>query len=59
MSQEQELCPICQKHGLKEILLLIPEREGRKQHLYCSQCEGEFPCNDEGKRTIPKRMIPC
>lgn len=55
--RKEEWCPECKRRGVKEELLLIPAREGRRQHLYCAQCEREFPCDDAGKLAKLKSII--
>lgn len=57
MEEKTENCPDCERRGLWERLLIIPPREGRLQHLYCAQCEGEFPCDDKGNRGKSKHII--
>ncbi len=57
MKGKGKSCPDCKKRGLAEELLFIPRKEGRSQHLYCAQCDGEYPCDDNGKISKPKRMI--
>jgi hypothetical protein len=55
--EKKEYCLNCERHGSKEELLLIPAREGRRQHLYCPQCEREYACDNNGKMKKARSMV--
>lgn len=58
MEEKREICPNCQKEGIKEELLLIPPRdENKRPILYCLQCDREYPCDNNGKRIKPKNIV--